>query len=330
MSDRQDRIAFGEPYEGITLPEEAMPVHSRPGKEGREVPLESPFQVFFVEDVLTTMWKHARSSPQLECAGGLFGHPFFQPETMEPPGEPITFVIITLAVPYETPEQAQGHVRVTADALEKADTYVDREYSGLRPVGWYHTHPGHGIFLSGYDKTITHSIFNAAWHVAVVIDPLHNQIGLFRGPEGEQLPGYRLLRELPLEMILMQRYNRGCALMDAGHPRDAYRRLQKVSILFQRNHSSLPFWRGKPAYRDLNLRIRQLGETLQDLKRLALPAFVDCSKEALRTTKREEPRPIKERIADRTLEALNGVVHCPLRVSRRAHSVVSRLLGREG
>jgi proteasome lid subunit RPN8/RPN11 len=328
MSEQQDRIVFGEPYDGMTLPEEAMPVHSWPAGKGNGVPLDSPFQVFFTLAVLNAMWQHARRSPELECAGGLFGHPFVQPATTEQAEQPITFVIAAVAVPYDTPEQAQGHVRVTADALEAADTYIARDYSGLRPVGWYHTHPGHGIFLSGYDRTITHSIFNAAWHVAVVLDPLRKQIGLFRGPDGERLSGYRLLRDLPLELILMQRYNRGCAAVEAGRLLEAQRRLRQVDILYQRDRRSLPFWRGRSAYRDVDHRLRQLDEALQDLSRPALPPPPCDFDETEETRKlRATPRPFKDRIADRTLEVIDGIARFPGRVLKGTRSTLSRLAG---
>jgi len=294
------------------------------------------------------MWQHARESPRLECAGALFGSPFAQPETLESSGVPVTFVIVAVAIPYATPEQAQGHVRVTAEALAAADAYVAREHAGLRPVGWYHTHPGHGIFLSGYDYVITRSIFNAAWHVAVVLDPLRNEMGLFRGAEGERLPGYRVLRELPIELALMQLYNQGRDLMDVGRLPEALRRFQELETLFQEKRPLLTFWRDKPVYRDMDQHRRQLEIALQNSGYvLSTPSTLngpdvpqeqakisrtDISQDETRGTveRKATPRPVHQRVADRTLETAERVTSLPGRFFGGAKSVLSKLLHRKG
>ena len=46
-------------------------------------------------------------------------------------------------------------------------------------VGWYHTHPGFGIFLSGMDLFIHQNFFTQKWHVAMVLDPRARQSGFF-------------------------------------------------------------------------------------------------------------------------------------------------------
>lgn len=46
-------------------------------------------------------------------------------------------------------------------------------------VGWYHTHPGFGIFLSGMDLFIHQNFFIQPWHVALVLDPLARRSGFF-------------------------------------------------------------------------------------------------------------------------------------------------------
>jgi proteasome lid subunit RPN8/RPN11 len=46
-------------------------------------------------------------------------------------------------------------------------------------VGWYHTHPGFGIFLSGMDLFIHQNFFTQIWHVAYVLDPRARTSGFF-------------------------------------------------------------------------------------------------------------------------------------------------------
>ena len=46
-------------------------------------------------------------------------------------------------------------------------------------VGWYHSHPGFGIFLSEHDRFIHRHFFGEPGQIALVIDPLAHVEGLF-------------------------------------------------------------------------------------------------------------------------------------------------------
>jgi hypothetical protein len=47
-------------------------------------------------------------------------------------------------------------------------------------VGWYHTHPDWGVFLSGLDMFICDNFFNKPLDVAYVIDPCRGDRGMFQ------------------------------------------------------------------------------------------------------------------------------------------------------
>lgn len=47
-------------------------------------------------------------------------------------------------------------------------------------VGWYHSHPGHTCFLSRTDLDTQRSMFSQSYHVALVVDPLNEEIKAFR------------------------------------------------------------------------------------------------------------------------------------------------------
>ena len=57
---------------------------------------------------------------------------------------------------------------------EKEKNYPDKVI-----VGWQHTHPGYGIFLSNYDIFIQENFFNLDWQVAYVVDPIADTRGFF-------------------------------------------------------------------------------------------------------------------------------------------------------
>ena len=52
-------------------------------------------------------------------------------------------------------------------------------YPELKIVGWFHTHPGFGVFLSNYDLFIQQNFFNLPWQVAYVVDPVNQESGFF-------------------------------------------------------------------------------------------------------------------------------------------------------
>ena len=47
-------------------------------------------------------------------------------------------------------------------------------------VGWYHTHPGWGVFLSGMDQFICENFFGKTLDVALVVDPCRGDRGMFQ------------------------------------------------------------------------------------------------------------------------------------------------------
>lgn len=55
-------------------------------------------------------------------------------------------------------------------------------------VGWFHTHPGMGIFLSNYDLFIQRNFFKEPWQVAFVMDPVSGERGFFYWHEGRIMP----------------------------------------------------------------------------------------------------------------------------------------------
>lgn len=47
-------------------------------------------------------------------------------------------------------------------------------------VGWYHSHPGFGCFMSKTDMKTQSALFSERFHSAIVIDPLQEEIMAFR------------------------------------------------------------------------------------------------------------------------------------------------------
>jgi hypothetical protein len=72
-----------------------------------------------------------------------------------------------------------AQVTFTGDTWNHIHNELDSKHPELRILGWYHTHPGFGIFLSGMDLFIHENYFNAAEQLALVYDPIGGDEGLF-------------------------------------------------------------------------------------------------------------------------------------------------------
>ncbi len=80
----------------------------------------------------------------------------------------------------------------THETWEYVHREHDSKYGDKKIVGWQHTHPGYGIFLSSYDFFIQKYFFDMPFQVAYVIDPVQNMRGFFQWKHGEivRLNGY--------------------------------------------------------------------------------------------------------------------------------------------
>jgi proteasome lid subunit RPN8/RPN11 len=82
--------------------------------------------------------------------------------------------------------QAGTYVTFTQDTWEHIYKIKDKDYPEERIVGWYHSHPGFGVFLSDHDTFIHKNFFSAPLQVAWVYDPHSDEEGCF-GWSGERL-----------------------------------------------------------------------------------------------------------------------------------------------
>ena len=67
------------------------------------------------------------------------------------------------------------------------DALDDIEYEYV-VVGWYHSHPGHGCFLSDVDIGTQRAMFTEGYHTAVVIDPVNREMAAFHTVGDEVRP----------------------------------------------------------------------------------------------------------------------------------------------
>lgn len=85
--------------------------------------------------------------------------------------------------------QCREAIASVADRIKHA---VSSRYPELEVIGWYHTHPGFGVFASEADRDVHSALASLECEVLFIIDPIKNQASFFYLRNGEMLqcPGY--------------------------------------------------------------------------------------------------------------------------------------------
>jgi len=167
----EEREAPAEPLVAPILPRVRILGRRRP--LGHSTP--SAVDILINEPAFRDAQAHAVSSPEREVAGVLIGPP---PEK-QPDGRYVVHITDMIIAKHTRMHGAS--VTYTPESWR----YMNDRLAQLYPddaaviVGWYHTHPGFGIFLSGMDRFIHHNFFTQIWHVALVLDPLARRCGFF-------------------------------------------------------------------------------------------------------------------------------------------------------
>lgn len=136
---------------------------------------ENYLKIYVNKSVYKAIWEHANSEPRDEVGGALIGYYCKAEETR--------FLVVTdvLNMPSEYFKSA-AVLKFTTDFICHLDDYMERvnvTYENLLRLGFYHTHPGYGVFLSGTDTKTFKGIFKNDWQIAMVVDPVNEDEGVF-------------------------------------------------------------------------------------------------------------------------------------------------------
>jgi proteasome lid subunit RPN8/RPN11 len=123
-------------------------------------------------EVVRQIRQHARSSSKAEVCGVLIGQ------------DRDHRIAVTACIEGQNAEEAGAHVTFTQDTWEHIYSVKDQRYPQERIVGWYHSHPGFGVFLSDHDTFIHKNFFFSPGQVAWVFDPHSDEEGCFGWVDG--------------------------------------------------------------------------------------------------------------------------------------------------
>lgn len=193
MSDLPDpidaaEIEFGD-LQGRESPRRLPPDqdgHYAVALVGSAQPTELP--IFIDLDVMRELEAHANSNTDVELGGVLLGW-----QARDEEGRPFVQIIDSLRA--EHYQATRGSFKFTHETWSEITRRRQKLHPELQLVGWYHTHPGWGVFLSELDRFICDHFFAASEDVALVIDPRQQTRGWFQwlrpGTTG-QLQGWYL------------------------------------------------------------------------------------------------------------------------------------------
>jgi proteasome lid subunit RPN8/RPN11 len=98
------------------------------------------------------------------------------------------------SLPAVKTEAGLGHVTFSHETWQEIYNEMERRPPELRIVGWYHSHPGFGVFYSEHDRFIQRHFFSGEGQLGIVVDPQRSALAAFECREGEveELPGLLL------------------------------------------------------------------------------------------------------------------------------------------
>lgn len=134
---------------------------------------KAPFDVYLSSDANAKIRRQAqRNAPaRLEIMGFLLG------EVSTWGG--VQYSVIRDVVTTQL-KSSSSKVRFDPDAFPRLFKEMDASGFDYILVGWYHSHPGHTCFLSKTDLKTQRSIFDQPYHSALVIDPVNEEIKMFK------------------------------------------------------------------------------------------------------------------------------------------------------
>ena len=123
-----------------------------------------------LQSVINEIREHGRTSMHAEVCGVLVG-------TLCWDGGP--YLLIDGRIEGKHASHQSGSVTFTSETWDYIHEELAAKYPDKRIVGWYHTHPGFGIFLSNMDAFIHENFFSFPWEPAYVFDPQAETEGFF-------------------------------------------------------------------------------------------------------------------------------------------------------
>jgi proteasome lid subunit RPN8/RPN11 len=133
--------------------------------------MAADFRLFFQPAVHAEILSHAAEDTSFEICGILVG--CWESDGNGP------YAVVSNRIRCDNASSKLAEVTFTHESWAQINEEMDTKYSDLRIIGWYHSHPDFGIFLSDRDVFIQENFFSGAGQVAFVVDPVRKTEGVF-------------------------------------------------------------------------------------------------------------------------------------------------------
>jgi proteasome lid subunit RPN8/RPN11 len=135
--------------------------------------------------VLESAWREARDHSLTDLhreVGGILVGGYYIDDHGD---RPLRFVEVEGFVPCLEGQSGAGNFKFTHDSWSALRKLKEERFGDdLLMLGWHHTHPGIGLFLSGLDQFIQRNFFPEPWMPALVVDPRAQEFEFFRMRDG--------------------------------------------------------------------------------------------------------------------------------------------------
>ncbi len=148
--------------------------------EAKGVIQPDDLHIFLTEAILRDVVDWAKTDLDHELGGVFTGDVFAHR------GRP--FVEISGYIRARHYRSTAASFRFTHDSWSAITREREQVHGDKIVVGWQHTHPGYGVFLSGTDLFSHRSFFNLPWMFAMVVDPRREELGFFQWKGGVMAP----------------------------------------------------------------------------------------------------------------------------------------------
>lgn len=143
--------------------------------------MENQFsKVYIKQGALDTLEDHLASNLRVEQGGILFGNAYEDPTYG-------IYVEINVAIPAPATVGSGVHLEFTSDSWQDIISYARSQHPQENIVGWYHSHPNLGVFMSGTDMNTQRAFFYHPWCLSIVRDPVRNSTGYFLGEQARSV-----------------------------------------------------------------------------------------------------------------------------------------------
>lgn len=129
-------------------------------------------KIFMAVSVFEEVLEYSKQNIAKELGGVLIGEYNKENKT--------EFIKISDFLPAKHTQNDGTYIKFTPETWSAIDVEMKaKRFWNKRIVGWHHTHPGWGVFLSEDDMFIQRNFFDLSWQIALVVDPIKNEQQIF-------------------------------------------------------------------------------------------------------------------------------------------------------